>query len=113
MTASLWLPASGETHNLCSRRPRAGYGAEPIGRSNHPTSVRIMKSLTHRPGTGAAAAHRQELHGEPETRSERPARAAAEVFRDLRRRNERRARLAEAKRARQLKRATGTARRSA
>jgi hypothetical protein len=63
-------------------------------------SLPSMKSHTHSPGDDAAAAHRQELQSEP-TRNERPARA--DVFSDLRRRNERRASMAEARLERMTK----------
>ena len=54
--------------------------------------VLSMKSRTHGLGTDAAAAHRRELESELQTRNER--RARADVFGDLRRRNERRTSLA-------------------
>jgi hypothetical protein len=60
-----------------------------------------MKSHTHSPGTDATAAHRRELDQEPQTREERPTRAITgkeAVFRDLRQRNERRARLTQVRR---------------
>lgn len=60
-------------------------------------SVPGMKPQRHSPGDGAAAAHRRELDQEPRTRNERSARVGR-LFYDLRRRNERRARLAEQRR---------------
>lgn len=60
-----------------------------------------MKSHAQSPGTDATAAHRRELDREPQTRDERPTRAGTgqeQVFRDLRERNERRARLVRARR---------------
>jgi hypothetical protein len=81
-----------------------------MGEDDHRNSLRIMKSSPHNPGAGTPAAHRHRLDSEPaggtsavpglaDSRSLQGSAAdgdatGSEVFEDLRRRNERRARFA-------------------
>lgn len=82
--------------------------------SHHRVSLRIMKSSPHNPGASAAAAHRHGLDSEPaggpravpglaarqsqQRATEGGDAPTPDVFDDLRRRNERRARVARLRR---------------